>query len=96
MLWPRREHHKTQPRQQAVQPRELVGDTELPLEDAEYVAAAERADTVFFGRPVEHALPERLVVLGWQRARSAGLLDRSNRTEAVVAVGVAPSLHEAA
>lgn len=84
-----------QPRQQIVEPRERVRHAELPLEDGEYVDAAKRAYTVFFGRPVEHALPERLVLPGWQHGWSAGLLARLDCVEAMVAIGVAPSLHKA-
>ena len=84
-----------QPRQQIVEPRERVRHAELPLEDGEYVGAAKRAYTVFYGRPVEHALPERLVLFGRQRGWSAGLLARLDGVEAMVAVGVAPPLHKA-
>ena len=95
MLRARREHDKTQPRQQVVHPREFVRNAELLFEDADDVCAAERADTVLFGRPVEHALSERFVLFGRQRGRLAGLFDWSDGLESVVAVGVAPSLHEA-
>ena len=95
MLRPRREHRETQPSEQVVEPRKFVRHAELLLENAEHVAAAQRAHTVLFARPFKDALSERLVLFRLQPCRPSGLLDRSHRVEAVVTIDVAPPLHKA-
>ena len=95
MLRPRREHRETQPAEQVVEPREFVRHAELLLEDAEHVAAAQRAHIVLFARPLEDALSERFVLFRHQLCRPSGLLDRSHRVETMVAVDIALPLHKA-
>ena len=82
--------------QQVVHPRQLVTHQELLFEDADQVPASQHAHAVIFGRPGEHALPERLVLLRRQLRGSARRGLGRHRRQAMIAVGVAPALHEPA
>lgn len=81
---------------QLVHAVERVADAELVLEDALGVDATQRADAVRLGGPVEDALLEGFVLLFGQCGRSPALGLRLKPVQAVVAVGVAPTLHKAA
>ena len=81
---------------QLVRTVERVGDAELRFENAPGIFATQRAHAVGFGRPREHARLERFVLVGRQTRRTTRLPLGRQGVEPAVAIGVAPTLREAA
>lgn len=82
--------------EQVVHARQAHRLAELGFEDALEVAAPQRAHPVGIGRPVEHPLLERLLLVGREDRRPAAAGLDLQALQAGVAVGVAPALREAA
>jgi len=94
MTWPGLEAGKVESMQQPVHSGQLHGLVELPFQNVLEIPAPQCADTIGVTRASQNTGLEHLTLLSIKHGRPAGLASGDQTFQAVVAIGITPSLDE--